>query len=166
MRRYELTDDEWAIIEPLIPAPAATGRPRRAPREMWNAIFWVLRSGAPWRDLPERFGPWESAYSHFNSWRSQGVYERVLEALQIRLDAEGHIDWDLWCVDGSSVRAAKAAAGAGRRGAPKSPTTTLWAARAADSGASSTWWLRVTESPSRRTSRPGKSTSARSSNRS
>src|SRR5258706_3673182 len=116
MRRYELTDDEWAIIEPLLPPPATTGRPRRAPREMWNSIFWVLRSGAPWRDLPERFGPWESAYTHFNACRRNGVFERVLEALQIRLDAGGHIDWDLWCVDGSSVRASKAAAGAGKRG--------------------------------------------------
>jgi transposase len=53
MRRYELTDDERALIEPLIPLPAATGRPRRAAREMWNPIFWVLRSGAPWRDLPD-----------------------------------------------------------------------------------------------------------------
>ena len=96
MRRYELTDGEWEIIEPLIPPPAHTGRPRRAPRAMWNSVFWVLRSGAPWRDLPERFGPWESAYAHFNTWRRQGVFERVLEALQIRLDAEGHIDWDLW----------------------------------------------------------------------
>jgi transposase len=166
MRRYELTDDEWAIIEPLIPPPAHTGRPRRAPREMWNACFWVLRSGAPWRDLPERFGPWESAYAHFNTWRRQGLFERVLEALQIRLDAEGHIDWDLWCVDGSSVRASKAAAGAGKRGASANPETTHWVARAADSGASSTWWLTVTDSPSRRTSRPGKSTSARSLKRS
>ena len=166
MRRYELTDEEWAMIEPLIPPPAHTGRPRRAPREMWNALFWVLRSGAPWRDLPERFGPWESAYSHFNTWRRGGVFERVLEALQVRLDAEGHIDWDLWCVDGSSVRASKAAAGAGKRGAPKNPATTLWAARAADSGASSTWWLTATAFPSRRTSPPGRSTSARSSKRS
>ncbi len=166
MRRYELTDEEWAIIEPLIPPPAATGRPRRAPRVMWNSIFWVLRSGAPWRDLPERYGPWESAYTHFNTCRRQGVFDRVLEALQIRLDAEGHIDWDLWCVDGSSVRASKAAAGAGKRGAPQSPRTTLWAARAADSGARSTWLLKVTESPSRPTSRPDRSTTARSSKRS
>jgi transposase len=166
MRRYELRDDEWAIIEPLIPPPAPTGRPRRAPREMWNAIFWVLRSGALWRDLPERFGPWESAYFHFNTWRRQGVFERVLETLQVRLDAEGHIDWDLWSVDGSSVRASRAAAGAGKKGAPTSPKTTRWAARAADSGAKSTWWLTATAIPSRRTSRPGRSTSARSSKRS
>ena len=166
MRRYELTDDEWTIIEPLLPPPARTGRPRRAPREMWNALFWVLRSGAPWRDLPERFGPWESAYAHFNTWRRKGVFERVLEALQIRLDAEGHIDWDLWCVDGSSVRASKAAAGAGKRGAPPNPKTPRWAARAADSGASSTWWLTATACPSRRTLRRGRSTSARNSKRS
>ena len=166
MRRYELTDDEWAIIEPLIPPAAPTGRPRRAPREMWNAIFRVLRSGAPCRDLPERFGPWESAYAHFNTWRHQGVFERVLHALQIRLDAEGHIDWDQWSGDGSSVRASKAAAGAGRRGAPSNPTTTLSAARAADLGARSTWLLKVTESPLRSTSRQARSTSARGSKRS
>lgn len=166
MRRYELTDEQWALIEPLIPPPADTGRPRRDPRQMWNAIFWVTRTGAPWRDLPERYGPWETAYCHFKTWRQQGVFDRVLEALQIRLDAEGHIDWDLWCVDGSSVRASKAAAGAGKRGARTSPKTTLWAARAADSGARSTWWLKVTESPSRPTSRRGRSTSARSSKRS
>ena len=166
MRRYELTDEEWALIEPLIPPPAGTGRPRREPRQMWNAAFWVMRSGAPWRDLPERFGPWETAYCHFNTWRQQGVLEQVVAALQIRLDAEGHIDWDRSCVDGSSVRASKAAAGAGKRGAAASPTTTLWAARAADSGAKSTWWLNVTEFPSRSTSRRARSTSARSSKRS
>ena len=166
MRRYELTDEEWAIIEPLIPPPADTGRPQRDSRQMWNTIFWVMRSGAPWRDLPERFGPWETAYCHFNTWRQQGVFERAIEVLQIRLDAEGHIDWDLWCVDGSSVRGSKAAAGAGKRGARQSPETTLWAARAADSGARSTWLLTATAFPSRRTSRPARSTSARSSKRS
>jgi len=166
MRRYELSDEEWALIEPLLPELASTGRPRRSPREMANALFWVLRSGSPWRDLPERFGPWQTCYHHFNSWRREGVFDRVIEALQIRLDAEGHIDWDLWCVDGSSVRASKAAAGAGKKGALSSPKTTHWVARAADSGARSTWSLTVTAFPSRSTSRPGKSTSRPSSKRS
>lgn len=165
MRRYELTDEQWAVIEPLLPK-ATTGRRLAAPRAMVNAMFWVLRSGAPWRDLPERFGPWQTVYHHFNSWSRQGVFGRILEALQIRLDAEGHIDWDLWCVDGTMVRASRAAAGAGKKGAPMSPPTTHWVARAADSGASSTWSLTVTDFPSRSTSRRGRSTSARSSKKS
>jgi len=83
---------------------------------MWNAVFSVLRSGTAWRDLPERFGPWESAYARFNTRRRKGVFERVLEALQIRLDAEGHIAWALWCLAGSSVRASKAADWVGKGG--------------------------------------------------
>ena len=113
MRRYELSDQEWAVIEPLLPPPAETGRPRVSARLVWNAIFWVLRSGAPWRDLPERYGPWQSVYHHFNAWRREGVFDKILAAMQIRLDAEGHIDWDLFCVDGSNVRASRSAAGAG-----------------------------------------------------
>jgi len=166
MRRYEVTDDQWQLIEPLIPAAAATGRKRVLPRTVLNGVLWVLRSGSPWRDLPERYGPWQSIYHHFNSWRRTKVFERILESLQMRLDAEGHIDWDLWCVDGSTVRASRAAAGAGKKGAPMSQSTTHWAARAADSGASSTWSLTATAFPSGSTSRPGRSTSARSSKRS
>lgn len=165
MRRYELTDEQWAMIEPML-TKAATGRPLAGPRQLLNAMFWVLRSGAPWRDLPERFGPWQTVYHHFNSWRRRGVFARVLEALQVRLDAEGHIDWDLWCVDGTMVRASRAAAGAGKKGAPQNPPTTHWVARAADSGASSTWSLTAAAFPSRSTSRRGRSTNARSSKRS
>ena len=166
MRRYEVTDEQWQLIEPLIPAAAATGRKRVPPRTVLNGVLWVLRSGSPWRDLPERYGPWQSIYHHFNCWRRTKVFERILEALQMRLDAQGHIDWDLWCVDGSTVRASRAAAGAGKKGAPKNPATTLWAARAADSAASSTWWLTVTDSPSRSTSPRDKSTKALSSKKS
>ncbi len=165
MRRYELTDEQWDVIEPLLPR-AATGRPLLAPRAMLNAMFWVLRSGAPWRDLPERFGPWETVYYHFNSWRRRGVFARILEALQVRLDAEGQIDWDLWCVDGTMVRASRSAAGGGKKGGPKNPPITHWVARAADSAASSTWSLTAAAFPSPRTSRQAKSTNVRSSKRS
>lgn len=165
MHRYELTDEHWDVIEPLLPR-ATTGRPLSAPRTMLNAMFWVLRSGAPWRDLPERFGPWETVYYHFNSWRRRGVFARILEALQVRLDAEGQIDWDLWCVDGTMVRASRSAAGGGKKGAPKNPPITHWVARAADSGASSTWSLTAAAFPSPLTSRRARSTSARSSKRS
>ena len=150
MKRYELSDEQWALIEPVLPAPAATGRPRTDLRTVVNATFWILRSGAPWRDLPERYGPWQTVYEWFNRWRQEGLWDRLLEALQIRLDQEGRIDWDLWCVDGSNVRATRAAAGGGKKGGPKSPKTTLWAAREADSAARSTWLLTAEACPWRR----------------
>ena len=151
MKRHELSDQQWAAVEPLIPdQPAKTGRRRRSVREMLNGILWILRTGAPWRDLPERFGPWQTVYDYFSRWRRDGVFDRILTKLQIRLDAEGYIDWDLWCVDGSNVRAARAAAGAGKKVAlatRMSRQTMHWAAAAADSGRSSTWLL--TEQPCR-----------------
>lgn len=125
MGRHELTDQQWALLKEMLPAPSGRGRPRRDFREVLNAIFWLLRTGAPWRDLPERYGPWQSVYHWFNRWRGDGTWDRMLEALHIRLDREGRIDWDLWCVDGTTIRASRAAAGAGKKGAPKSPQTTL-----------------------------------------
>ncbi len=151
--RHELTDEQWKIVEPFVRVEAArTGRPRRDPRVMLNAILWILRTGAPWRDLPERFGPWETAYQYFNQWRCDGTYDRILEALQIRLDREGRIDWDLFLIDGTHVRASRSAAGASKKASstiPKSRPTTLWAAREADSAANSIWLLRVKALPSR-----------------
>jgi len=125
MRRDELTDEQWALLKEILPSGSARGRPRRDLREVLNAIFWLLRTGAPWRDLPERYGPWQSVYHWFNKWRGDGTWEQMLKALQIRLDRQGRIDWDLWCVDGTTIRASRAAAGAGKKGAPKNPQTTL-----------------------------------------
>lgn len=147
MKRHEVTDEQWEVIQPILPKRTAkTGRPPSDPRLMVNGILWILRTGSPWRDLPERFGPWQTVYDHFAKWRAVGAYDRILEALHIRLDADGVIDWDLWCIDGSSVRASRAAAGASKKAAVairKSRKTTRWAAREADSAASSTWLLTV-----------------------
>jgi transposase len=147
MKRHEVTDEQWGVIQPILPKRTAkTGRPPSDPRLMVNGILWILRTGSPWRDLPERFGPWQTVYDHFAKWRAVGAYDRILEALHIRLDADGTIDWDLWCIDGSSVRASRAAAGASKKAAAVTRTsrkTTLWAAREADSAASSTWLLTV-----------------------
>jgi len=147
MKRHEVTDEQWEVIQPILPKRTAkTGRPPSDPRLMLNGILWILRTGSPWRDLPERFGPWQTVYDHFAKWRALGAYDRILEALHIRLDADGAIDWDLWCIDGSSVRASRAAAGASKKAAAvtrMSRKTTLWAAREADSAASSTWLLTV-----------------------
>ena len=145
MRRHELTDEQWALVELLIPrSTARTGRPPSDPRLMLNGIFWVLHTGAPWRDLPDRFGPWQTVYDHFSRWRKAGVFARVVEALQLKLDERGLIDWDLWCVDGAHVRATRAAAGAGKkaaRGTRTSRRTTRWAAAEAGLDRSSTWSL-------------------------
>jgi len=118
---------------------------------MLNGVLWILRSGAPWRDLPERLGPWQSVYEYFCLWRSDGAYDRVLEALQIKLDRDGKIDWELFCIDGSNVRASRSAAGASKKvpaTTPMSRKTTRWVAREADSAPSSTWSLTVRDFPS------------------
>ena len=150
MHRHQLTDEQWSIVEPLIPQKhARTGRPPADARRMLDGIMWILRTGAPWRDLPERFGPYQTVYDYYSHWRHDGVFDRVLQALQIRLDRQGKIDWDLWCIDGSHVRAARCAAGAEKKVSVSTRTkasrrTTHWAAAAADSAASSTWSLTAT----------------------
>jgi transposase len=147
MKRHELTDEQWDAVEPLIPkSNARTGRPARDRRHMLNGVFWVLATGAPWRDLPERFGPWQTVYDHFARWRRAGVFELILTTLQVRLDKDGYIDWDLWCVDGASVRASRAAAGADKKvstDTPTNPTITRWAAAEAGLDRSFTWSLTV-----------------------
>lgn len=151
------------MISDLLPGPASTGRPRSDVRCVVEGILWIVRTGAPWRDLPERFGPWQTVYHWFNAWSRDGTWDRILEALQIRLDAQGRIDWDLWCVDGTNIRASRAAAGAGEKGGPTNPETTLWAARAADSAPKSTWLLTARACPSPSRSRPDSGTSPRNS---
>ena len=69
MRRFAISDEQWNVISDLFPVPASTGRPRSNLRVMLDACFWILNTGSPWRDLPERFGPWQTAYEHFNTWR-------------------------------------------------------------------------------------------------
>ena len=117
MRRHELSDQQWETIKDLLPAPKRRGRRPSDPRQMLNGMLWIVRTGAPWRDLPERYGPWETVYARFNAWSRDGTFDRILGRLQIDLDAAGLIDWDLFCIDGSTVRASRAAAGAqGKRG--------------------------------------------------
>lgn len=151
MKRHELTDEQWELVEPQLPlSTARTGRPARDRRTLLNGIFWILCTGAPWRDLPERFGPWQTVYDHFRNWRKSGVFACIIEALQIKLDQQGLIDWELWCVDGANVRATRAAAGAGKKVSSTTPTSrpiTHWAAAEAGLDRSSTWLLTARELP-------------------
>lgn len=153
MQRHQLTDEQWTIVEPDVPKKSArVGRPPEDPREMLDGILWILRTGAPWRDLPERFGPWKTVYDYFSNWRKRGVFDRILEKLQIRLDRAGKIDWDLWCIDGSNVRAGRCAAGADKKVAidtQMSRKITHWVAAVADGAQSSTLSLTATAFRSR-----------------
>lgn len=116
MRRHELSDAQWKIVEPLMPKNGRRGGQWKDHRVVLNGILWRTATGAPWRDLPDRYGPWQTVYERFNRWCRDGRWARIVEALQIRLDERGLIDADLWCVDGTIVRATRAAAGGGKKG--------------------------------------------------
>jgi transposase len=128
MRDRELTDDQWAALAPhLPPQRAATGRPAKDHRTVVEGILWRLRTGAPWRDLPERYGPWQSVYTRFRRWQHAGVWDRALAALQAAADARGEVDWSLHFLDGSVIRAHPHAAGA-KKGAVTAPSAAAKAA--------------------------------------
>ena len=120
MRRHELTEAEWATLAPLLPPQKpATGRPAEDHRGILNAILWKVRTGAPWRDLPERYGSWSTVHSRFRRWRLAGVWDRLFAAVQQQADAAGQLDWDVHFVDSTVIRAHQHAAGA-KRGGPAS----------------------------------------------
>ena len=115
MGRGDLTDAQWRRLRPLLPAQKpATGRPGKDHRTVINGILWILRTGAPWRDLPERFGPWATVASRFYRWRKQGLWDRLLAEVQREADAIGQLEWEVHYVDGTNVRAHQHAAGAKR----------------------------------------------------
>jgi transposase len=126
VRRHELTDAQWARLAPLLPA-RKPGAPRKDDRLVVNGIVWKLATGAPWRDLPERYGPWASVYTRLRRWTRAGVWERLFAAIQRQEDAAGALDWTVHFVDGTVVRAHQHAAGG--KGGP--PSRRSAAARAA-----------------------------------
>jgi transposase len=126
VRRHELTDAQWERLAPLLP-PRKPGAPRKDNRLVVNGIMWKLATGAPWRDLPERYGPSASVYTRFWRWTRAGVWDRLFAAVQRQADAAGQIDWELHFVDGTVVRAHQHAAGG--KGGP--PSRRSGAARAA-----------------------------------
>ncbi len=120
MARLLLTDDEWDLIADVFPEPAAMGRPPRDKRQVVNGIFWILRTGAPWRDLPEEFGPCKTVWRLFDQWNADGTLDKVLRRLQAAFVDIGEIDQELWCIDGTIIRAARCAAGGGKKGTRRS----------------------------------------------
>ncbi len=116
MEQRELTDEQWEALRPhLPPAKPRTGRPNKDHRTVVEGILWKLRTGAPWRDLPERYGPWQTVYDRFLRWRRSGLWDRLLQALQRDADRAGELVWEVAFVDRSIVPAHQHAAGAPRR---------------------------------------------------
>ena len=121
VRRYELSDAAFALVAALLPANGRRGGQWHDHRTALNGIFWMLHTGAQWRELPERYGKWQSVYWRYNRWRRDGTMDRMLECLQLALDADGRIDLKLWCIDATQIRASRAAAGARRTAGKKRP---------------------------------------------
>lgn len=137
--RYELTDASWRRLEPLLPRSGRGGQWRNH-RQVLNGIAWRARTGAPWRDVPTRYGPWQTLYERFSRWRADGTWVRLVEALKTCADDLDLLDLDLFHLDSTNVRASRAAAGARKKGGPATSLRTMpWVARAEASAPSSMW---------------------------
>jgi transposase len=111
-----LSDAEWERIRPLLPvSDGRRGGRWRGHRQVIDGVLHRTRTGVPWRDLPEHFGPWQTVYERHRRWSADGTWERLLRRMQAEADSDGRIDWDV-SVDSTSVRAHQHAAGA-----PKDP---------------------------------------------
>ena len=115
MHRGEISDNYWQRLQPLLPEHKRTGRPPADDRRIVNGILWILRTGAPWRDLPERYGPWRTVASRFYRWQKAGVWEKLLSAVQSMADAAGELDWAVHYVDSTVIRAHQHAAGSKKK---------------------------------------------------
>lgn len=115
-RRHDLTDAQWAVLAPLLPAAPGTGRPPKwEKRQLIDGIRWRIRRGCPWRDIPAEYAPWPTIYGLFRRWQRDGTWERILSALQAAGDAQGRIAWTV-SVDSTTSRAHQHAAGARKNG--------------------------------------------------
>jgi transposase len=118
MHRHELSESQYARLQPLLPQPrhhGKAGRPWLSHHTILNGILWILRTGAPWRDLPERYGKWNTVYTRFKRWRRDGTWTGLFATLLEERDRRGQLDHELWCIDGTIARAARCAGGARRR---------------------------------------------------
>src|SRR5687768_1743110 len=116
MARGDLSNAEWAVLEPLLPAQPARGGQWRDHRQVVNAICWIIkRTGSPWRDLPERYGPWKTAYQRFRRWAADRTWAMLKKQVIALAETDDDIDWDAQ-IDSTVVRVHQHAAGARKRG--------------------------------------------------
>jgi transposase len=125
-----LTDAQWAILDPLIPEPArrsdGRGRPWRPRREVLDGILYILRTGAPWADLPERYPPYQTCHRRFQQWVRSGVMRGILEALAEDLRERGGFDVREAFIDGSFASAKRGAAGSAKPSGARGPRSWQW----------------------------------------
>jgi transposase len=112
---YRLSDAQWEKIRSLLPDNGGRGGQWLDHRMMIDAILWVLSDGGRWRNVPERFGPWQTVYDRFRKWTREGLWDKILVHLQARKFNSEEIDWELFAIDGSNVRAHQSAAGASQK---------------------------------------------------
>ena len=112
---YQLSDEQWQQIEDMLPPNQQRGGQWKDHRLMIDAILWVLSDGGRWRNVPERYGPWQTVYDRFRKWCRKGLWDRLLRRLQARKMQDGTIDWSLFAIDGTVIRAHQSAAGAGEK---------------------------------------------------
>lgn len=117
MRRYDLSESEWGLIGPLLPNKPR-GVARVDDRRVINGIFYILRTGSPWRDLPERFGPYTTVYNRYNRWAKAGVWLKIFETLAAQSPQSMQL------IDSSIIRAHQHAAGA-KKGVRITPLAVL-----------------------------------------
>lgn len=103
MRRHELSDVQWKTIEPLLPKNEGRGRPWRDHRTVVNGILWKFHTGAAWRDIPERYGAWQTTYDRYKHWVREGTWAKLMKQLQLRTDATGKIDWELFGINSNII---------------------------------------------------------------
>jgi transposase len=113
VKRHELTDEQWRIIEPLLPPSGANGRPRVDDRRVINGMLFKAKTGVAWRDLPERHGPWKTVYNRFWRWSRNGTLTMLVSRVRVIAEAIDELDREV-SVDSSIVRAHQHAAGARR----------------------------------------------------
>ena len=112
---YRLSDEQYDQIQDLLPKNGKRGGQWKGHRLMIDGILRALSDGGRWRNVPEQFGPWQSVYDRFRRWTRRGLWDKVLRRLQARKMRSGGIDWSLFCIDGTVVRAHQSAAGASEK---------------------------------------------------
>ena len=129
----ELTNDQWKLVEPLLPKEDRSGnpmgRPRVAARPVLEGILWVLRTGAPWKDMPSRLPSYQTCHRRYQQWVKDGVLDAILQALARDLEVRGRLDLSEGFIDGSFASAKKGALALGKPSAERAPNS--WQLRTA-----------------------------------